>query len=60
MSLTKASNSMLSSAPVSVLDFGADPTGVANSSTAVIRKYDNTGVLTAGDNFVGTLTYFTT
>lgn len=32
----------------------------SNASTAVIRKYDNTQVLTAGDNFVGTLTYFTT
>lgn len=40
MALTKASNSMLSSAPVSVLDFGADPTGVANSSTAFQAAMD--------------------
>lgn len=40
MSLTKASNSMLSSAPVSVLDFGADPTGVANSSAAFQAAMD--------------------
>jgi hypothetical protein len=35
MSLTKVSNSMSSSAPFSVLDYGADPTGVADSTTAV-------------------------
>ena len=35
MALTKVSNSMSSSAPFSVLDFGADPTGVADSTTAV-------------------------
>lgn len=40
MSLTKVSNSMLSSAPVSVLDFGADPTGVANSSVAFQAAMD--------------------
>jgi hypothetical protein len=40
MSLTKASNSMLSSAPVSVLDYGADPTGVANSSAAFQAAMD--------------------
>ena len=32
----------------------------SNSTTAFIRKYDNTQALTAGDSFVGTLTYFTT
>ncbi len=34
MALTKVSNSMCSSAPISVLDKGADNTGVANSSAA--------------------------
>lgn len=34
MALTKVSNSMSSSAPISVLDKGADNTGVANSSAA--------------------------
>jgi hypothetical protein len=34
MSLTKASYSMVNGAPVNVLDYGADPTGVANSSAA--------------------------
>jgi len=33
--------------------------GNGNTTTAIIRKYDNTGVLSAGDTFVGTLTYFT-
>jgi hypothetical protein len=31
----------------------------ANGTTALIRKYDNTQVVTAGDQFVGTVTYFT-
>lgn len=35
MSLTKVSYSMLGSSPVSVLDYGADPTGVADSSSAI-------------------------
>lgn len=34
MSLTKASFSMIAGAPVNVLDFGADPTGVADSTAA--------------------------
>lgn len=34
MSLTKATYSMIEGAPVNVLDYGADPTGVANSSAA--------------------------
>jgi len=33
--------------------------GNGNATTATIRKYDNTQVLTAGDTFVGTLVYFT-
>lgn len=35
MSLTKASYSMITGAPVNVLDYGADPTGVSDSSTAI-------------------------
>ena len=35
MALTKVSYSMIQGAPVNVLDFGADPTGVVNSSTAI-------------------------
>jgi hypothetical protein len=35
MSLTKASYSMVSGAPVNILDFGADPTGVSDSAAAI-------------------------
>jgi len=35
MSLTKTSYSMITGAPANVLDFGADSTGVSNSSTAI-------------------------
>jgi len=35
MSLTKATYSMIDGAPVNVLDFGADPTGVDDSTTAI-------------------------
>jgi hypothetical protein len=34
MALTKATNSMISGAPINVLDYGADPTGVADSLAA--------------------------
>jgi hypothetical protein len=35
MALTKVTYSMIEGAPVNVLDFGADPTGVADSTTAI-------------------------
>lgn len=35
MSLTKVSFSMIEGAPVNVLDYGADPTGVVDSSSAI-------------------------
>jgi len=35
MSLTKATYSMIDGAPVNVLDFGADPTGATDSTTAI-------------------------
>jgi hypothetical protein len=35
MSLTKVSYSMITGAPVNILDFGADPTGVADSTAAI-------------------------
>ena len=35
MSLTKVSYSMVTGAPANVLDFGADPTGVADSTAAI-------------------------
>jgi hypothetical protein len=35
MALTKVSYSMITGAPANVLDYGADPTGVADSTTAI-------------------------
>jgi len=35
MSLTKASYSMITGAPVNILDFGADPTGISDSAPAI-------------------------
>ncbi len=35
MSLTKVSYSMIDGAATNVLDYGADPTGVADSTTAI-------------------------
>jgi hypothetical protein len=43
MSLTKATYSMIEGAPANVLDYGADPTGVADS-TAAIQAAVNTGL----------------
>lgn len=52
MSLTKASFSMITGAPANVLDFGADPTGVADCSAAF------TAALAANNNvFVPLGTY---
>lgn len=39
MALTKATYSMIEGAPVNVLDFGADPTGVANSTAAFTAAF---------------------
>lgn len=41
MPLTKVSNSMSSSAPASVLDYGADPSGVEDSSSAIQLALDS-------------------
>ena len=41
MSLTKVSYSMIQGAPVNVLDFGADPTGVADSTAAIQAAIDS-------------------
>ena len=40
MSLTKASYSMISGAPLNVLDFGADPTGNTDSTNAIKAAID--------------------
>ena len=41
MSLTKATYSMIQGAPANVLDFGADPTGVADSAAAFQAALDS-------------------
>ena len=41
MALTKVSNSMISGSTVSVIDFGADNTGLTNSTTAIQAAYDS-------------------
>lgn len=40
MALTKASFSMTTGTPVNVLDYGADPTGVADSAAAIRNAFD--------------------
>lgn len=40
MTLTKATYSMVEGAPLNVLDFGADPTGVADSTAAIQAAID--------------------
>jgi len=40
MSLTKATYSMINGAPLNVLDYGADPTGVTDSATAIQDAID--------------------
>jgi len=46
MSLTKTSYSMIQGAPVNVIDFGADPTGTNDSTTAINNAFASLG--TAG------------
>jgi hypothetical protein len=60
MSLTKVSFSMISGTVVNVLDFGADPTGVADSTTAIqaaIDSFGNTSANTAGSIYFPRGTY---
>lgn len=64
MSLTKVSYSMITGAPVNVLDYGADPTGVANStaafqlaSAAVEAQDGGKLVVPAGTYTVGSQTF---
>ena len=40
MSLTKVSYSMINGSPVNVLDYGADPTGIADSTAAIQAAID--------------------
>lgn len=41
MSLTKVTYSMISGSPANVLDYGADPTGLSNSSSAIQAALDS-------------------
>lgn len=49
MSLTKVTYSMISGSTVNVCDFGADPTGATNSSSAIQAAIDS---LNAGDTLI--------
>ena len=49
MSLTKASYSMITGAVVNILDYGADPTGVADSTAAIQAAFDYAGSLSISD-----------
>jgi hypothetical protein len=49
MSLTKASYSLVNGAPFNVLDFGADPTGAANSAAAIQAAIDAAFAAGGGD-----------
>lgn len=52
MSLTKATYSMIEGAPANVLDYGADPTGVADSAAAFIAaNADGRSIYVPAGNF---------
>ena len=58
MSLTQASYAMINSAPFSVLDYGADPTGIADSAPAILAallavEANGGGVVTFPNNELG-------
>lgn len=44
MSLTKVTYSMINGAPINVLDFGADPTGINDSASAIQAAIDSVSV----------------
>lgn len=58
MSLTKVSYSMISGAPFNVLDYGADPTGVADSAAAIQAAISAAAVGVGGST--GATVYFPT
>lgn len=49
MALTKATYSMIEGAVVNILDYGADPTGVADSTAAIQAAFDYAGSLSISD-----------
>ena len=69
MTLTKVANSMIVGAPLNVLDFGADPTGVADSQPAIQAAisaanlfdvvYIPTGVYKIGASLVPSVSTYT-
>jgi len=69
MALTKATNSMIAGASINVLDFGADPTGVADSQPAIQAAinsanlfgavYIPTGVYKIGASLVPSVSTYT-
>lgn len=58
MALTKVSYSMIDGAPFNVLDYGADPTGVADSAAAIQAAINAAAVAVAGST--GAVVYFPT
>lgn len=58
MPLTKASFSMITGAPFNVLDYGADPTGVADSAAAIQAAITAAAVAVGGST--GATVYFPT
>jgi polygalacturonase len=58
MSLTKVTYSMIQGTPANVLDFGADPTGSADSTTAIQAALDaavtavSLSILTSGSRIM--------
>lgn len=50
MSLTKVTYSMINGAPINPVDFGADPTGVSDSSSAIQAALNTGRVVDLGDS----------
>ena len=46
MALTKTHNRMISGSPANVIDYGADPSGVADSTSAIQAAIDATLLFT--------------
>jgi hypothetical protein len=57
MTLTKATYSMIDGAPVNILDYGADPTGLTDSSAAIQAAIDASKsiFIPAGTYLIGTM-----
>ena len=53
MSLTKVTYGMIDGPCINIVDFGADPTGVADSTSAIQTAFDSIGAITSVDGFQG-------